>query len=1401
MFETPPSAGPNQPPSPRPLLLPESFPEGDLPPAQAHPTLIGHYRLQRPLGLGGIAEIHLAVDEQGRPVAIKQLRPELALDPIEQARFEREGIALRRIQHPNVLRLEASGHDDKSQRAHLACEFIRGLHLHDFVQRLDGFAPEMAGWIGLLLGRALAAAHAARIIHRDLKPTNVMIDTSSGPSQGRVVLIDYGSALLTDLVPLTPSGVLVGTPGFAAPEQLDRRLGMPAGTIDERADVYSLGLLLYTLLAKGRRPFSGQDLPELLRAMASERYEPLSRIEPRVPSYLEKLVARCLRFHPVDRPPLDEFRGLLSQGLAEDGFDDAEVEMRRLVADPAKVLAEFGSRVVQLMVNKSLILTAIGWRDEAEETHRRALAWTPTDLKQYARLKKIRDLGEPQAEFMQEQLEEMHRALRSEKARRAATIAAPQAAEAVKEGEGEDEAEDEDEAKKEAEPTAAARAAQEAAPPAAEPAQCRPEAQGPPPWWQRKKRQAVLLVAAAMAVLIGVRAGSEVRHPGGYKLFRPPLTLRELDGRTSHPAGAEYIPYPLGEEPRPEHKAPTPDLNVLGQLKGEDDFYGVATAWLLAGDLGQAEVYLDLAAPRSEGRHAGAASLHPDVDSDRAMLEMERGHLDEALRLSDGVLRAGPEHRPAKWNRALVLGRLDLGLAGATMFDGIKALGEPGWSVEAGQRAAYLRGPIEERRQRWLEVLKAGREMAAGGPIRIDLVDTAAGYGRAFLYDAVRAAPDAARVSELRPFAEALDEAYGGDVLQRYVQRIAARPFARRARLAKVHAQLLANYDLLDAQAQDRYLDELRRAGEDDLLLGTLVVLDRVRDHLAEYRRLAHKSGDPWFVLIADTEEAKAETARGEHRQAEKRLLAALDTCQRQKMEYRCVWIESALVNVYRSMDLLAEAEGHAQAGRALAKKTGDWQNETLFLRRFFDLAQARNDVSLSKAFLDEIEWRDPEDCERRRYVHEARADAYMRELRFAEARQEILEVPLCHQPRTIRTAFVLAYLDREGLPAEPWQQVRAEIADLRLRGGLSPGAMALAVHFEGVLLLGHLRHEGEALLRRAQIMSKYLRAQDLFAQAAYTYSYKELVLTAGRAGEFDQARALLDEAHGGPISQRCTLSTTLDGERRLVIGVDAEGRVHGHYDHHRTALQTDGLGAGLEALLGSSAACTQIHVFSDSSFHGKSGFFPSDRAWAFHKERPVQPLGRKSQVRRLVVRSPLLRHNEDAAPLPPWNGQRKEGETVTYLEGRDATPERVRAEMPRHTEVVFHVPCVFRAGEQQLLLSPDRNGKDTLSPSAVLRMRLPNVRLVTLTSCASRQTMDYFDDPWNLPSAFIYVGVGAVVVAYDVVLDGEAAAVFDDVAARIRAGQSPAVAVRDVRVFWLKKKKKDWARNLVVYD
>jgi hypothetical protein len=183
------------------------------------------------------------------------------------------------------------------------------------------------------------------------------------------------------------------------------------------------------------------------------------------------------------------------------------------------------------------------------------------------------------------------------------------------------------------------------------------------------------------------------------------------------------------------------------------------------------------------------------------------------------------------------------------------------------------------------------------------------------------------------------------------------------------------------------------------------------------------------------------------------------------------------------------------------------------------------------------------------------------------------------------------------------------------------------------------------------------------------------------------------------------------------------------------------------------------------------------------------------------VIQGPLLRHKEDAAPLPPWNSQRKEGERVTYLEGKDATPERVGAEMPRYTEVVFHVPCVFRAGEQQLLLSPGRNGKDTLTASDVLRMRLPNVRLVTMSSCTSRQTMGYFDDPWDLPSALIYVGVGAAVVGYDTVLDGEVAAVFDDVAARIRDGQHPAVAARDVRVWWIEKKKKGWARGLVVYD
>jgi hypothetical protein len=737
-------------------------------------------------------------------------------------------------------------------------------------------------WVGLLLTRALTRVHAAHIIHRDLKPANVMIDLSPGPNQGRLVLIDYGAALLTDLEPLTPSGYAVGTPGFAAPEQLDRTLGKPPGTIDARADVYGLGVLLYTLLAKGRRPFSGGTLHELLRDMASERYEPLSRIDPRVPPYLEEAVAWCLRFRPVDRPSLAQVRELLSRGLREDDFEDAEVEMRRLVADPAKVLAELGPRVVKRLVMNSITLMSLGWRDELEETRRRALAWGPTDPRHDAFLRNLEKFNGRPIVSLQDNIHEVADAVRSGRALPSleedeededeededeedeededeegegeegegeegegeesegeegeGEESEDEEGEGEKESEDEEQSEDEElETSQEAAPTEPASAEQEAAPEGTTPEP--PPASQPPlmepgkpsqavkeplakPWWQRRAQQAVLLMAAAVAVLIGVRVGSALQHRKWHQLFQPPLTLRQLDGRASHPAGSEYVPYPLGEQPAPDRKAPTPDLEALSQMEDEGDFHGIATAYLLAGELGQAEAYLDLAAPRLEYGEAGAASLHPDIDSDRSLIEMNRGHLEEALRLTDVVLRARREHRPALWNRALVLGRLGLGLAGAAVFDRVKAFGEPGWSVEAGQRAAYLRGPIEERRQRWLEVLKAGREMAQGGPVHVDLVDKAAGYARLYVYDAVRAAPDAARVGALLPVAKALDEHDGGDVLQRYVQKIASRSFERRAPLAQTYAQLIANYDFLKGQAQERYLDELRQAGEDDLLLG-----------------------------------------------------------------------------------------------------------------------------------------------------------------------------------------------------------------------------------------------------------------------------------------------------------------------------------------------------------------------------------------------------------------------------------------------------------------------------------------------------------------------------------------------------------------------------------------------------
>jgi eukaryotic-like serine/threonine-protein kinase len=253
--------------------------------------VFGCYRIERVLGTGGMGAAYLATDTQlGRQVAVKTMRPDVAAEPHTRERFLREARAAAAIEHENVVPVYAVGDADGSP--YLVMPLLRGEALDARLER--GAWPSLAEVCRLAreVAAGLAAAHAVGLVHRDVKPANVWLDGETG----RARLIDFGLARQArggDA--LTRAGVVLGTPAYMAPEQA---AGAP---VDHRADLFSLGVLLYELTTR-RRPFVGDSVLAVLTALAVHDPQPAHEANPEAPVALSRLIARLLAKTPDDRP-------------------------------------------------------------------------------------------------------------------------------------------------------------------------------------------------------------------------------------------------------------------------------------------------------------------------------------------------------------------------------------------------------------------------------------------------------------------------------------------------------------------------------------------------------------------------------------------------------------------------------------------------------------------------------------------------------------------------------------------------------------------------------------------------------------------------------------------------------------------------------------------------------------------------------------------------------------------------------------------------------------------------------------------------------------------------------------------------------------------------------------------
>jgi hypothetical protein len=248
--------------------------------------LAGRYRIIALLGRGGMGEVYRADDlTLGQPVALKFLPEEASKDETLLERFRNEVRLSRRVSHPNVCRVYDVGEVDG--HTFFTMEYVDGEDLASLLRRIGRLPADKALEIARQLCAGLAAAHAKGVLHRDLKPANIMLD-----GRGQVVVTDFGLAGLVDQIP--GSDVRSGTPAYMAPEQLEGR------EVNAKSDVYSLGLVLYEIFT-GKRAFSVESLPELVRVRSESAPSKPSTLVKDLDPVVERVILRCLEADPANR--------------------------------------------------------------------------------------------------------------------------------------------------------------------------------------------------------------------------------------------------------------------------------------------------------------------------------------------------------------------------------------------------------------------------------------------------------------------------------------------------------------------------------------------------------------------------------------------------------------------------------------------------------------------------------------------------------------------------------------------------------------------------------------------------------------------------------------------------------------------------------------------------------------------------------------------------------------------------------------------------------------------------------------------------------------------------------------------------------------------------------------------
>ncbi|MEV0229026.1 Stk1 family PASTA domain-containing Ser/Thr kinase [Nonomuraea sp. NPDC050786] len=251
--------------------------------------LDGRYRIESRIARGGMATVYLALDVRlDRTVALKVMHRSLAEDPAFVRRFIGEAKSVASLSHPNVVHVFDQGTDNDV--VYLSMEYVPGRTLRDILRERGRLPAREALEIMIPVLAALGAAHQAGMVHRDVKPENVLMT-----DDGRVKVVDFGLARAIEATNQTRTGVMIGTIGYMAPEQVT------LGATDVRSDVYAAGIMLFELVT-GQQPYDGQTPMSVAYRHVHDTVPPPSSLVPEVPPLIDTLVTHATAREPGDRP-------------------------------------------------------------------------------------------------------------------------------------------------------------------------------------------------------------------------------------------------------------------------------------------------------------------------------------------------------------------------------------------------------------------------------------------------------------------------------------------------------------------------------------------------------------------------------------------------------------------------------------------------------------------------------------------------------------------------------------------------------------------------------------------------------------------------------------------------------------------------------------------------------------------------------------------------------------------------------------------------------------------------------------------------------------------------------------------------------------------------------------------